>query len=115
MITIHGLKNCDTCRNALRWLKAEGIDHTFSDVRVDGLNSADISAWAEAAGWENLLNRRGTTWRQLDDSDKENIDQQKAEALMLKFPALIKRPVFVKGAHVVVGFKEPEKKRLKSL
>jgi len=115
MITVYGLKNCDTCRNALKWLKAEGIEHTFVDVRADGINSEDVSSWMEAVGWETLLNRRGTTWRQLADTDKGNLDQPKAKTLMLEYPALIKRPVFVKGDRVVVGFKEPEKTALKSL
>ena len=114
MITVYGLKNCDTCRNALKWLKAEAMEHTFLDVRADGVKPADLSKWVDAVGWETLLNRRGTTWRQLADEDKEDIDQKKAEALMLEHPALIKRPVFVNGDHVVVGFKEPEKTALKS-
>jgi arsenate reductase (glutaredoxin) len=115
MITVYGLKNCDTCRNALKWLKADGIDHTFVDVRADGLSAQDISGWVKAVGWETLLNRRGTTWRKLEESDKENVDQSKAETLMLTHPALIKRPVFVKQDTVIVGFKDPEKAALKSL
>jgi len=114
MITVYGLKNCDTCRNALKWLKAGAMEHTFHDVRADGVKSADLSKWVKAVGWETLLNRRGTTWRQLAEEDKEDVDQLKAEALMLEYPALIKRPVFVDGDRVVVGFKEPEKVALKS-
>ncbi len=115
MITVYGLKNCDTCRNALKWLKAEGILHRFLDVRADGIDASDVSRWVGVVSWEVLLNRRGTTWRQLSDNDKENVDQAKAEVLMRTHPALIKRPVFVKGDQVVVGFKDPEKTAVKTL
>ena len=63
MITIHGLKKCDTCRAALNWLQSEGLAHQFSDVRKDGVSEADMKAWVASLGWEALLNRRGTTWR----------------------------------------------------
>ena len=65
MITIYGIKNCDTCRKALKWLQAEGIEHRYHDFRADGLEAADVTRWVSAVGWETLLNRRGTTWRKL--------------------------------------------------
>jgi len=104
MLTIYGLKNCDTCRKARSWLKERGIDHEFHDVRADGITSADVQRWADTAGWEKLLNRRGTTWRGLSDTDKEAVDEAKAVSLMSENPALIKRPVFEQAGKVVVGF-----------
>lgn len=112
MVTVHGLKNCDTCRKALKWLEAEDIDHRFHDVRADGVDAATLAAWAEAVGWETLLNRRGTTWRNLPDGEREGVDEAKAVALMDAHPALIKRPVFETDGGVMVGFTEDVKAAL---
>ena len=103
MITVTGLKNCDTCRNAMKWLKAEGVEAKLHDLRADGLDGAALDRWIAAVGWETLLNRRGTTWRGLSDADKADVDGAKARALMLAHPALIKRPVFEMEGRVLVG------------
>ena len=113
MITIYGIKNCDTCRKALKWLQAEGIEHRYHDFRADGLEAADVTRWVSAVGWETLLNRRGTTWRKLPDTDKDGIDEQKAAELMQANPTLIKRPVFDLGGKVVVGFKDAEQQQIR--
>ncbi len=113
MITIYGIKNCDTCRKALKWLKAEGIEHNFHDFRTDGLDPNDLAGWVSATGWETLLNRRGTTWRKLPGADKENVETGKAVALMQANPTLIKRPVFDLGRDIVVGFKDAEQKAIR--
>ena len=113
MITVYGLKNCDTCRKALKWLEAEGLGHRFLDLRKDSLDPAQIKRWIAACGWETVLNRRGTTWRGLNDSDKEGMNETKASALMAAHPALIKRPVFEVGARVIIGFKDEQKNKLK--
>lgn len=114
MITMYGLKNCDTCRKALKWLQAEGIEHEFKDVRADGLTDPQVQNWLDHVGWEVLLNRRGTTWRKLSDDEKDNVDANKAKALMLEQPALIKRPVFETGSSIVVGFKDAEVEALRA-
>lgn len=108
MITVYGLRNCDTCRKARKWLETEEIEHRFHDVRADGLHRTALARWSEALGWEALLNRRGTTWRQLPDTERENLDEASAVALMLAHPALIKRPVFDLGKGIVVGFGKAE-------
>ena len=113
MITVYGIKNCDTCRKALKWLAAEGIEHRFHDFRVDGLDPASLSSWVAAAGWEKLLNRRGTTWRNLSDSEKDGVDEARAKALMEDNPTLIKRPVFEAGGQVLVGFSDAAQAALK--
>lgn len=114
MIKIYGLKNCDTCRKALKWLDSEDIAHTFIDVRKDGINDADVKRWLDSVGVDILLNRRGTTWRGLSDSEKAKAESSDAEAILLMAaqPALIKRPVFEKGAEIFVGFKDNEKAKL---
>jgi len=112
MIDMYGLKNCDTCRKARKWLEAQGIGHRFHDVRADGLDAATLRSWIAAIGWETLLNRRGTTWRQLPDDRKAGVDEASAAALMLEFPALIKRPVFQFSDTVLVGFAAAQQQAL---
>ena len=104
MIEVYGLNNCDTCRKARKWLTAEGVEHEFHDIRKANLDDKVIAGWAGKAGWETLLNRRGTTWRGLPAPDKESVDEASAVKLMAAHPALIKRPVFVMSGDVLVGF-----------
>lgn len=111
-VTLYGLKNCDTCRKAIKELKAAEVEHVFVDVRAGGLTAQQIESWAQQVGWESLLNRRGTTWRGLGEDDKADVDQAKAVRLMAEHPALIKRPV-IEGPHgVSVGFTDEIKSRL---
>ncbi|WP_135075717.1 ArsC family reductase [Terasakiella sp. SH-1] len=115
MIKFVGLKNCDTCRKAKKWLEAEGFDYEYQDVRADGLNAEDLSVWAGKVGWEALLNRRGTTWRTLDEAQKSDVDEAKAIALMVEHPALMKRPVFQSGDQIILGFKQEQMDALLAL
>ena len=112
MIEVYGLASCDTCRKARKWLAAEGVRHEFHDIRKANLDSKVIAAWAGKAGWETLLNRRGTTWRGLPAPDKEDVGEASAIRLMTTHPALIKRPVFVTGSDVLVGFTTDVQKAL---
>ena len=113
MLNIYGLKNCDTCRKALKWLEAEGIPFAFVDVRKDGIDTSDIESWVDAVGVYSLLNKRGTTWRGLSDADKAMGEGNGAVKLMTAHPALIKRPVFVQNGTVTVGFTDAVKDALK--
>ena len=113
MIVVHGLKNCDTCRKAIKWLKTEGKETRFHDLRAHGLNGDVLDKWIAVAGWETLLNRRSTTWRKLSVSGLGLIDAKKARELMLTYPALIKRPVFEIDGEILVGFKNDQKVILK--
>lgn len=113
MIRIYGIKNCDTCRKARKWLDTEGIDHSYHDFREYGLDKKSLSAWVAAVGWETLLNRRGTTWRKLPEADREGLTPASATTLMLKNPTLIKRPVFEIGENLFVGFSKAEQDALK--
>ena len=112
-ITLFGIKNCDTIKKARKWLDANNIEFRFHDFRADGLPEVLLDQWFATLSWELLLNKRGTTWRQLPESTKENIDAASARVLMLQNPAIIKRPVLevcLSEADVqrYVGFKETE-------
>ncbi|MBZ0071648.1 MAG: ArsC family reductase [Gammaproteobacteria bacterium] len=104
LVKLHGISNCDSVRRARRWLDGQGIAYRFHDFRRDGLDSALLAAWAEQAGWEILLNRKGTTWRRLPPAQRAGIDARSARALMLAQPTLIKRPVLEVDGHLEVGF-----------
>lgn len=101
---LFGIANCDSVRGARRWLDDRGVAYVFHDFRRDGLDPGQLRAWIERAGWEALLNRKGTTWRQLPAAQREGIDARRAQTLMLEHPTLIKRPVLETGRHLEVGF-----------
>ncbi len=103
-LKLYGLKNCDTCRKALKALGAAGVEHEFVDVRADGVSATQVSGWAGAVGWQKLLNTKSTTWRGLSDSEKSDVDEAKAVALMAEHTTLIKRPVIEAGGNVTVGW-----------
>ncbi len=105
MLTLHGIPNCDTVRKARKWLTEHGVEYRFHDFRKEGLDPAALRRWAEAAGWESLLNRRGQTWRKLDPAVRETLDKVSALEWMQKEPTLIKRPVVEwPDGNVTVGF-----------
>lgn len=106
MLRVYGIKNCDTVKKALKWLDGEGIAYSFHDLRTDGVNEEDVKRWAEALGWESLLNKRSTTWRELPEKDKNDLDFDRAVMLMVKHPTLIKRPVFVGSSMILNGFSD---------
>ncbi len=105
-ITLYGLKTCDSCRKAKRWLKEHGLDFNSHDVRDDGLTPELLRAWASAAGWERLLNKSSKTWRSLPDTEKVEVDEKRTVALLLKHPTLLKRPVLTSNKTVLVGYAE---------
>lgn len=104
MWRVHGLKNCDTCRKARKWLDAEGIAYQFIDVRGDGLDRDEVARWATTIG-AGLINRRGTTWRGLSKEAQNQADGKEGTIdLAFAHPALVRRPVFTCGPHVLQGF-----------
>jgi arsenate reductase len=105
---VYGIKNCDTVKKTRRWLEANDVDFQFHDFRADGLEQATIESWLENVSWETLLNKRGTTWRKLEDPRKEQLTQEIAVELMLANPTLIKRPVVTNDNNCMVGFKEAD-------
>jgi arsenate reductase len=105
MITIYGIKNCDTMKKAMRWLDEHGVDYRFHDYRKEGLDAKLLEAWEKEIGWETLLNRRGMLWRKLPERSRENIDRQSALQIMEENPGILKRPLLDLGDRRVVGFK----------
>jgi arsenate reductase len=112
MITIYGIKNCDTMKKARSWLESQKIAHDFHDYKTAGIDKATLEGWVKKVGWQVLLNRAGTTFRKLPDADKGDITEKKAVALMLAQPSLIKRPVLEFTGRLTVGFKPEEYKKL---
>jgi Spx/MgsR family transcriptional regulator len=104
-VTIYGIKNCDTVKKARNWLEANGVAHRFVDYRAEGLDPKDHARWERAVGWEKLLNKASTTFKELSDADKQGLDEKKALALMQAHPTLIKRPVLDVDGRITVGFK----------
>lgn len=107
-ITVYGIPNCDTVKKARKWLEGKGIEYAFHDYKKQGADAAKIAEWVDAAGWEVVLNRRGTTFRKLPDADKENLDAAKAVRVMAENSSCIKRPVVEHPGGLLVGFKTDE-------
>jgi len=104
-VTIYGIKNCDTMKKARAWLDNNGVAYSFHDYKSAGIERERLEQWSKKLGWEVLLNRAGTAFRQLPEKDKSGLDAKKAIALMLAQPSMIKRPVLDLGyAKLVVGF-----------
>src|SRR5664279_2698983 len=104
-ITIYGIKNCDTMKKARSWLDGHGVAYVFHDYKTAGIDKDRLKRWSDELGWETLLNRAGTTFRKLPESDKEDLNENKALALMLAQPSMIKRPVLDRDGKLLVGFK----------
>lgn len=106
MITLYGIPNCDTVKKARAWLTASARPHQFHDFKKLGVPPDHLNHWIEAVGWETVLNRKGTTWRALDESIRAGVnDSASAHSLMLAQPSLIKRPVVVwADGSITVGF-----------
>lgn len=108
MTTLYGIKNCDTVKKARKWLESQGINYQFHDFRADGINAKQVQQWLQALGWETLVNKRSTTWKQLDEATRAAMNEQIAAETILAQPTLIKRPLLDTGNTLTVGFKETE-------
>ncbi|UCO97150.1 ArsC family reductase [Metapseudomonas lalkuanensis] len=104
-ITLYGIKACDTMKKARTWLEEQGVTYSFHDYKASAIDRASLEKWCAEHGWETVLNRAGTTFRKLEDAQKADLDQDKAVALMLAQPSMIKRPVLDLGDRTLVGFK----------
>ena len=104
-VMIYGIKACDTMKKARDWLSAHDVAYAFHDYKAVGVERSRLEDWSRRVGWERLLNRSGTTFRNLPDSDKQNLNEVKAIALMVAQPSMIKRPVLDIGGDLIVGFK----------
>jgi len=106
MITLYGIPNCDTMKKARKWLDTNKIDYQFHDYKKAGVPEKQLKQWIKQLGWEILLNKRGTTWRKLDESIKDSVDEKTAIQIMLDNPSIIKRPVIDIHGEIMAGFSE---------
>jgi Spx/MgsR family transcriptional regulator len=104
-IIMYGIRNCDTIKKARAWLDSRPLEYGFHDYKVLGIERKDLERWCKELGWEAVLNRSGTTFRKLPESEKQALDLSRAVKLMLAQPSMIKRPVLEVDGHLLVGFK----------
>jgi arsenate reductase (glutaredoxin) len=107
---VYGIKNCNTVKSAIDWLNKNKVDFEFHDYKKSGISEAKLSEWCKQVGWENLVNKRGTTWRQLDEAIQKKVTNEKsAIALMIGKTSVIKRPLIEKNGKVfLLGFDDAE-------
>lgn len=106
MLTVYGIKSCDTCRKARKYLAERDIQFRFHDVRDDGLDIQMLERWATRIDWQKLLNQRSLTWRKISEVDRADMSKDRAIALIIDQPTLLKRPVLEAEKFLAVGFSE---------
>ena len=112
-MTLYGIKNCNTVKSAIDWLKKHKVDFEFHDYKTKGVSASQLKDWSKQVGWESLVNKRGTTWRQLDEAIKKKVTNELAAiVLMQEKTSVIKRPLIEeKGKVIALGFDEEEYKK----
>jgi arsenate reductase len=106
MLTVYGIKSCDTCRRARKFLEEHDIEFRFHDVREDGIDIQMLERWGARIDWQKLLNRKSLTWRKIPEADRSDMTRERAELLILEHPTLLKRPVLESPDFIAVGFSE---------
>lgn len=108
MIVVYGIKNCDTVKKAVNWLKANNKAYEFHDYKKEGITEEKLESWSGQVGWENLLNRKGATWRKLSEETRNSVTHQtQAVQVMLSNTTIIKRPVIENNGKILtIGFDE---------
>ncbi|OIQ25562.1 ArsC family reductase [uncultured Vibrio sp.] len=104
-ITMYGIPNCDTIKKAKKWLEANDVDYVFHDYRKQGVNSELVTQFVQKLNWEQVVNKRGTTYRQLSQEQKDTLDAESAITLLVEQPAMIKRPILAVNEELHLGFK----------
>ncbi|MTT53162.1 ArsC family reductase [Alcanivorax sp. VBW004] len=107
-LTLFGIKNCDTMKKAMKWLDDNGVAYHFHDYKKEGVPEQRLRQWLEALGWETVINKRGTTWRKLDDVVKESMNTEKSVNLAMENSSVIKRPILQSNDFILAGFKADE-------
>jgi hypothetical protein len=108
MTRIYGIRNCDTMKKARMWLEDHGVDSSFHDYKLEGIDRARLQQWCAVLGWEAVINRAGTTFRKLEEAQRQDLNQSRAIELMVVQPSLIKRPMLEHDGQLLAGFK-PER------
>ena len=114
MLKLYGIRHCDSCRKAQKWLEAHDIEFSFHDIREDGLTDKLLKRWQKSADWEKLINKRSVTWRKIPPFDRNDLDAARTRALILEFPTVMKRPVADAGETVLIGFDPNDYQSLRS-
>ena len=111
---VYGIKNCDTVKKALTWLKDQNLTFEFHDYKAKGISADKLREWSKQVGWETLLNKKGATWRQLDEETKKSLNkEEQAIDLMMGKTSVIKRPLIEKAGKVIlVGYNEADYLRM---
>ncbi|MBC9130319.1 ArsC family reductase [Frischella sp. Ac13] len=105
MITIYGIKNCDTIKKAFKWLDEHAITYQFHNYKTDGLSRKQLQSFCNLIGWQTILNQKSTTWRKLDEAIKTRIiNEETAQELILQNLSIIKRPIIIMGNKALAGF-----------
>lgn len=108
MIVVFGIPACDTVKKARNWLDGQGLAYTFHDYKKQGADAGQVARWVAVAGLDKVLNKAGTTFRKLPEEGKADLTTDKAVALMVAQPSLIKRPIVEHPGGLLVGFKQAE-------
>lgn len=103
-LTLYGLKSCDTCRKARKWLDENSVSYEYHDVRDNGLDTELLERWTGRLAWEKFLNKKSLTWRKIPEVDRADMNQVKAIATILEYPTLVKRPVLECDEYIAIGF-----------
>jgi len=108
MIKVYGIPNCNSVKKAITWLKDHDLEYEFHDFKKEGVNADQLKSWSAVFGWEQVLNKKGTTWRKLDSAQQQAVkDESSAIEVMIATPSAIKRPVILQDNQpVLLGFNE---------
>lgn len=106
MVRIFGIRSCDTCRRATKWLEQHGVQHEYLDIRGDGLTDDVVRRWQARVDWEEMINKRSITWRKIPAVDREDLDADSARHLILAYPTVLRRPVLELPDRLLLGFDE---------
>ncbi|WP_205942429.1 ArsC family reductase [Pedobacter sp. SYP-B3415] len=108
MLTVYGIPNCNTVKNARAWLQESGIEYAFHDFKKSGITEDKLKQWFEAFGWEQVLNKKGLTWKKLSAEEQAAVkDETSAAKMLMNNTSAIKRPVVEQnGKPVLIGFSE---------
>lgn len=105
---MYGIPNCDTIKKARKWLQQHAVDYRFHDYKKLGIDEDQLKNWVETMGWEQLINKRGTSWRKLDETTRADMNDQTALRVMQENPSIIKRPLLQVRDQFIIGFDEAE-------
>jgi len=108
MITLYAIPNCDTVKKARAWLDNNNIDYAFHNYKKQGIDKVTLQQWVNELGWEVVINRKGMTWRKLDESIRSSMDSEKAIDVMLENQSIIKRPLITRNDQKILGFNEQD-------